>query len=105
MDDLISRSALLKRMNKIQKYCEKRGYGDGAWNIPIMFVNEAPAVDAAPVVHGRWKQRMNDDFVNCIAVCSKCRYPTSWFTGRSKFCPNCGARMDLPEGEEARDDG
>lgn len=49
--------------------------------------------DVAPVVHGRWV-RIGDDkrgrggIFRCSA-CDKC------FPHTSKFCPNCGAKMDL----------
>ena len=47
---------------------------------------QTPTVDAAPVVHGRWKRRGRN-----LGDCSECgevvmvRYP---------YCPNCGAKMD-----------
>ena len=48
-------------------------------------IENATAVDAAPVVHGRWKRRGRN-----LGECSECgevvmvRYP---------YCPNCGANM------------
>lgn len=57
-----------------------------------------PAVDAAPVVHGKWKLVGADKhgrggiFV-CLA-CDKC-YP---FT--RDYCPNCGAKMNGEENAE-----
>ena len=44
-------------------------------------IENAPAVDAVEVVHGRWV------FWNC----SECDYETSDLTN---YCPNCGAKMD-----------
>ncbi len=54
-----------------------------------------PAVEATPVVHGKWKlvgadKHGRGGIYVCLA-CDKC-YP---FT--SDYCPNCGAKMD---GEE-----
>lgn len=60
-------------------------------------LHSVPAVDAVPVVHGKWKLVGADKhgrggiFV-CLA-CDKC-YP---FT--CDYCPNCGAKMG-GEGEE-----
>ena len=57
-------------------------------------INHAPTVDAAPVKHGRWVEetdRVNHwHCSNCIVV---------WgVTHRAfKYCPNCGAKMDLEE--------
>ena len=53
-------------------------------------LNEAPTIDAAPVVHGKWRYCGSDRF-NDAFECSVC--------GRiamndSDFCPNCGAKMD-----------
>lgn len=51
---------------------------------------EALAVDAAPVVHGRWIEKCDS------AVCSACGdrcYSLSVMEYR--YCPNCGAKMDL----------
>jgi rubrerythrin len=49
-----------------------------------------PAVDAAPVVHGRWKAILNPFW---DAECSECGYAkkNGW---EWRFCPNCGAKMD-----------
>ena len=55
-------------------------------------VEEAPAVDAAPVVHGRWIDLTND---NCddLFKCSECK--ETWLgIGGYNYCPNCGAKMD-----------
>lgn len=50
-------------------------------------------LDAAPVVHGEWEEgffRMR---------CSSCKnialYNIFGYYEKSRFCPNCGARMDL----------
>lgn len=52
---------------------------------------KAPAVDAAPVVHGRWT------YFNCVGEgryqCSECLHWVDAGTDRN-YCPNCGARMD-----------
>lgn len=63
----------------------------GAWETQNR-VRELPAVDAAPVVHSKWKmvgadKRGRGGTFVCLA-CDKC-YP---FT--CDYCPNCGAKMD-----------
>ena len=57
-------------------------------------LNELPAVDAAPVVHGRWID-IPDKPEWDQKMCSVCR---DYFCCQNNFCPNCGAKMD----EEAR---
>ena len=60
-------------------------------------ISKLPAADVAPVVHGRWVDRIVDE--NEVIqpwmqryYCSECLGggSQSWF----KFCPNCGAKMD-----------
>ena len=52
--------------------------------------DDAPAADVAPVVHGRWKGAGMGDY-----YCSLCCEEVSG--NRHKFCPNCGAKMDLED--------
>ena len=56
-----------------------------------------PAADVAPVVHGRWNPTQTP-FMNECEDCSICGYRTVWGVNY-KFCPNCGAKMDLEEEE------
>ena len=71
------------------------------------YLAKAPTVDAAEVVHGRWREKM---LVGGFAeewgfVCSECgctvsdrsnlgigRYASN--NQRLNYCPNCGAKMD-----------
>ena len=61
----------------------------------IVLVNEIPAADVAPVVHGHWV-----DECKCSA-CGEMSYeeaksdetdPNCYYV-LSDYCPNCGARM------------
>ena len=74
--DLISRSAMLERLEK--------------WNTPDCIdkafyeftksrINEQPTVDAKPVVHGEW-------------IWSECDKRFG-FVFDNDYCPNCGADM------------
>ena len=51
--------------------------------------------DVKPVVHGQWE--MIDTTVEQIWRCSICGYPCGIWTAGSKYCPNCGAKMDQAE--------
>jgi predicted RNA-binding Zn-ribbon protein involved in translation (DUF1610 family) len=66
-------------------------------------ISVLPAVDAAPVVHGRW---VDEDFPykdananpRVTAICSNCgniaHRMEHGYSILSKYCPNCGAKMD-----------
>ena len=58
-------------------------------------------------VHARWEleEYQSSQFgVDQSFMCSKCHEWADDDDHLTPYCPNCGARMDLPEGEEARDD-
>jgi len=51
-----------------------------------------PAADVAPVVHARWRH------VDVgVWKCTNCNQRR--FTNTPRYCPWCGARMDLEEGK------
>lgn len=58
-------------------------------------IRSMPTIDAAPVVHGRWIS-----YPDCgVTRCSNCEWSIEECFD-SKYCPNCGAKMDLPEDGE-----
>lgn len=82
-NDLISRAAAIA---EVEQWAE-HGYEGIHWTgIKAMLENQ-PTVDAVQVVHGRWVNRKTWD----KAVCSNCSFENAEMT---KFCPNCGAKMD-----------
>lgn len=58
-------------------------------NYATLILREAPTIDVAPVVHGRWI--MHDDEFGLTCECSACHIETM---GDGNYCPNCGAKMD-----------
>lgn len=46
--------------------------------------------------HGRWIGKNSPYDVN-IHICSVCREQVSILGNKLRFCPNCGAKMDLKE--------
>ena len=96
MDEFISREATIKRIKEVycvgcNSYhgvrCRACGTGDA-----IDIIEDAPAADVAPVVHGRWRYFHKQN----IAVCTECSFERDLDTnfGRAVTCPNCGAKMD-----------
>jgi DNA-directed RNA polymerase subunit RPC12/RpoP len=77
------------RLGKIPK-------GELEWKI-----ENAPTVDAVPVVHGRWE--CQDGYFSDNWKCSACgivwffEYDPTETETKVNYCPNCGARMDGDE--------
>mgnify|MGYP001852237910 CR=1 FL=1 len=62
-------------------------------------INNIPAADVAPVVHGKWEPG------NPICpVCGENKFKDLdadvWADWQPKFCPNCGARMGKEDEHE-----
>ena len=53
-------------------------------------IDDAPGVDAEPVRHGRWLEHYPNDIWDCYQ-CSCCKARRA---NKTKYCPNCGAKMD-----------
>ena len=64
-----------------------------SWLISI--VNTIPAAEVAPVVHGRWilPTKLGHRYFD-IPHCSACDGVPCGVDENTKYCPNCGARMD-----------
>lgn len=103
MADLISRKALLEELDKWINPCvnyDKSEFLSGIATA-ISEVEDAPAVDAAPVVHGRWVAMHYEggilDGANCER-CSNCGWDRFFDEPEIKsvfrYCPKCGALMN-----------
>lgn len=82
----IDADALLEKMQRTSRYFSV-----------VYDVDAMPTLDVAPVVHGRWV--LLDECYNEGVYCSACHkkvYKKCYANQKikSKFCPNCGARMD-----------
>lgn len=84
--------------------CEKCPYGTGYSDCDV----ERYCADAATAIEalqsqlpkrGEWIDRYDEDdkpFFKRKYVCSACSH---WNTyGKSKYCPNCGAKMEVQDG-------
>lgn len=83
MDDLISRKALLEKAWEADTQC---GY---VQVVDIGDIEDAPAVDAAPVVRGEWIE-LHEENGHEVGTCSHCRHVRIV----DNYCPNCGAKMN-----------
>ena len=57
----------------------------------LSVLEDAPEVDANPVVHGEWRMQKHDIYTTC--ACSRCGTEFEWSLMTYDFCPNCGAKM------------
>ena len=95
MDDLISRKALLEDI----KAAKENGGLEKAWEadtqcgyvqvVDVGDIEDAPAVDAAPVARGEWIE-LHEENGHEVGTCSHCRHVRIV----DNYCPNCGAKMD-----------
>lgn len=94
MKEYIEREALVKHcymgMTRVYDTNWQKGYWDGIDEMAD-YIQNTPAADVAPVVHGEWIEYSGDPN---IITCSECDWGTSPEEKGFKFCPHCGARMD-----------
>lgn len=57
--------------------------------------------DVAPVLHGRWNTAYKSGIKVDEGVVSTCC--DTWNARRSRYCPNCGAKMDAIKREDSYD--
>ena len=93
MNDLISRKALIAEYDRVHI-----GPPGGARKL----MEDAPSVEAVEVVHGRWalvEYRSSPFGVDQEYQCTICGVPAD-YEYLTRYCPNCGAKMDLEEEEQ-----
>ena len=100
MGDLISRAALFNACANLHDKGEI-----------FAAIQDAPVVDAVPVRHGRWNGYTRTRYCGMgedgepiyrdgvVWYCGCCRRRT---VIRERYCPNCGAKMDLEDRDERR---
>ncbi len=92
MDSLISRAAAKEA---IHDKIVSASTVVRMWNI----LDSVPAVDAAPVVHSRWKQTdAYPHWLYCLNCYKRIVPNVEWieiYSIPTNYCPHCGAKMDL----------
>jgi hypothetical protein len=66
--------------------------GEEAYVAVVGILNELPAADVLPVVHGRWVTHYRSGTPVARGYVSTCC--DMWNNRKSDYCPNCGAKMD-----------
>ena len=59
----------------------------------LLYIETSPTIEATPVRQGRWTKD-GCDYKYFYYRCSVCGVDND---GRTKFCPNCGAKMENKE--------
>ena len=88
-NDLLSRKDLKKRIAAVAKMTESYEQRIVVARC-LSIVTDSPAVDAEPVRHGRW----DTSFDGITPFCTECGMSHRFMTRITKYCPNCGAKMD-----------
>ena len=115
MSDLIRREDALNATKMVYIECliiDEKDYEEGmADDLAVVFasdIKKIPAVDAVPVVHGRWipkgyttfKNKFEEVQIPTFFKCSECGTVR---TDKYNYCPNCGAKMDGERREHETD--
>lgn len=61
---------------------------------PTQYIEQIPAADVAPMVHGRWIEE------DGIQICSECGEEHEWEDYRAPYCDTCGAKMNKEEADD-----
>lgn len=104
MADLIDRQALVGKMQSLaKKYADMDCFAEAYdYSFVQNVLLTAPAIEAEPVRHGRWEPLEYDGYADGCPVwdlweCSECQEEHSGDEDTlTPYCPNCGAKMDLP---------
>lgn len=92
MNDLISRQDAI---DLVEKWFLKIGLNG---DICLDGLRSLPSADVVEVVHGKWIEEVDtmggyEDYCPINYYCQKCEYLSK--DGKTNYCPDCGARMDL----------
>ena len=98
MDEYIDREALMRRIK--ETHCAECDSYHGVrcracWvDDTLGYIDSEPAADVAPVVHGRIVGSLEDGrYRRRFSCCGEdATMITQW--SWSKYCPNCGAKID-----------
>ena len=113
MDEYIDREALIAWLKRIQLIDLSDGRGlcrvimEDDFKKAIKKMPKGITADVAPVRHGRWKPYHESDigYDEYGVRCSNCGLEIEDHEVKfvMHYCPNCGAKMDFEEPNEAKE--
>ena len=90
MSELIRRECVIKAIYNNKRCCEC------SCTSILRDIRTIPIVDAVEVVHGKWIESEIESEKWCCSICGG----AAWYYDyegdivKSRYCPNCGAKMD-----------
>ena len=69
-------------------------FAEGVDAVNVSDIDNALTIEAEPVRHGYW---MCGDYYDIGDVCSECDWDSGMVNPTLRYCPNCGAKLDLEE--------
>lgn len=102
---LIDADALMAQLEDRQAFLVKGwGYRDHyarGFDEAVERVQKASTLDAVEVEHGRWEKYPHLYGYLCCSKCHDAYIWEEWLKdGKWNYCPNCGAKLDLPNTTE-----
>ena len=98
MSEYVERAALMGKLTAADMLQKLRQMsGEEVYSVLLWLVNDAPAADVAPVVHGCFEPCFdeNGNWRQGFAKCSNCgKEYYAQVINHFGYCPNCGAKMD-----------
>lgn len=69
----------------------------------LHMIDDAPTIEAAPVVHGEWIDSDEHKGFEVCSACHGCYVDDEWVVeNKWNYCPNCGAKMSKTEEQTNR---
>lgn len=108
MGEYIDRNALQKLFNEVStsllgkaELSKDIEHMVRAFLMTTQMIQDAPAADVVPVVHGHWIEQ-EDGNLDTYYICSACKEDFYLIAGTPcenlyNYCPSCGAKMDEKE--------
>lgn len=102
MDEYIDKSAVVAKIDEFVEINKAHGFPVDIFDMEMLKkrIEQIPAADVAPVVHGKWLKAPYKYLVGTCSVCGCEPLMPSFRATPYNYCPNCGAKMD----EEANDE-
>ena len=99
---LIDAEALKTKIQKIKAEALEHGFAPESvcGDILLNFLDNAPNIEAKPVVHAHWEKQNYIDMYYTEVHCSSCgKRVLAEHQKEYKYCPFCGAQMDEKESD------